>query len=275
MKNYLLSVNSFYTTVGLMAALFFLNSCEPKEYFSPDLTKEFDLKSEINGANYHIRVALPTNYNQSSEKYATIYVLDGPDIFEVVANRCKEISDKNGVANTLVISIDYGKDRSIDYTPTKVSTVTGGAPDYLKFIETQLIPKIEKDFRTVNNREGRVILGHSYGGLFGGYCFTMNNKVFGNYILLSPSFWFDKLVSLKMEKENRASNKDKKQLVFMGIGGNENTGQMQAPFEAFYEVLHDNYTHIKLAKHSAANLEHLGSRGPNIEKGLEFYFQNR
>ena len=87
MKNYLLSMNSFYTTLSLMAALFFLNSCEPKEDFSPDLTKEFDLKSEINGANYHIRVALPANYNQSSEKYATVYVLDGPDIFEVVANR--------------------------------------------------------------------------------------------------------------------------------------------------------------------------------------------
>jgi uncharacterized protein len=275
MKNYLLSMNSFYITVSLMAALFFLNSCEPKEDFSPDLTKEFDLKSEINGANYHIRVALPTNYNQSSEKYATVYVLDGPDIFEVVANRCKEISDKNGVTNALVISIGYGKDRSIDYTPTKVSSVTGGAPEYLKFIETQLIPKIEKDFRAISNRDGRVILGHSYGGLFGGYCFTMNNKVFGNYLMLSPSFWFDNLVSLKMEKENRTSNKDKKELVFMGIGGNENTGQMQAPFESFYEMLHDNYTNIKLAKHLAPNLEHLGSRGPNIEKGLEYYFQNR
>jgi predicted alpha/beta superfamily hydrolase len=33
-----------------------------------------------------------------NEKYATIYVLDGEEIFDFVANRCKEISDNLAVS---------------------------------------------------------------------------------------------------------------------------------------------------------------------------------
>lgn len=258
---------------GAIMLLFSLNSCK-KEVFTSGVENEFSLQSTANGASYNIKVGLPANYNPS-EKYATIYVLDGEEIFGFVANRCKEISDNLAVKNVLVVSIGYGKDRSIDYTPTKVSNVTGGAPQFLNFIETQLIPKIEQDYSVDTARSGRVILGHSYGGLFGGYAYAVNNKVFGNYILLSPSFWFDNLVTLQMEKNNRTNNKTNKQLVFMGIGEAENSGRMQAPFEAFYQSLHDNYPHIKITKNLEKNLDHMGSRNPNIFKGLNYYFQNR
>jgi uncharacterized protein len=124
-------------------------------------------------------------------------------------------------------------------------------------------------------RSSRVILGHSYGGLFGANVFCTNNNVFGNYILLSPSLWFDNLISLQFEKDDRDSNKNQAQLVFMGIGGAENAGRMQAPFEAFYQILRDNYTHIELGKSIEKNLDHRGSEHPNIVKGLNYYFENR
>jgi hypothetical protein len=61
----------------------------------------------------------------------------------------------------------------------------------------------------------------------------------------------------------------------MGIGEAENAGRMQAPFEAFYQTLLGNYATIKLAKNMEKNLDHLGSRNPNIIRGLNYYFQNR
>ena len=254
--------------------LFQLASCK-KEVFNAGLTTEFTLQSVSNGAAYEIKVGLPANYNPGMEKYSTIYLLDGKEIFDFVANKCKEISDDHAVKNVLVVSIGYGRDRSIDYTPTKVSSVTGGAPQFLNFIETQLIPKIEQDFSADTSRAGRVILGHSYGGLFGGYTYAVRNELFGNYILLSPSFWFDNLVTLQLEKENRSLNKGRNQLVFMGIGEAENAGRMQAPFEAFYQSIRENYPNIKLTKNLEKNLDHLGSRNPNIIKGLNYYFENR
>lgn len=262
-------------TATSVIALLYLSSCTKDEVFNSGVIKEFTLQSTANGATYDIKVGLPANYNPSGEKYATIYVLDGKEIFGLVANRCREISDQYALKNVLVVSIGYGKDRSIDYTPTKVSSVTGGAPEFLNFIETQLIPKMEQDYQVDTARESRVILGHSYGGLFGGYAFSVNNKVFGNYIMLSPSFWFDNHVALQMENDNRLKNKDSKHLVFMGIGENEERDRMLAPFEIFYQKLRDNYSNIKLEKSIEKNTGHMDSRNPNIIKGLTYYFLNR
>jgi len=274
MKRKKFNIKTMLTAAITMVLLLVLQSCK-KEVFNSGITKEFTLQSVANGASYDIKVGLPAGYNPAAEKYATVYVLDGKEIFGFVANQCKKISDTYGSKNVIVVSIGYGKDRSIDYTPTRVSSVTGGAPQFLNFIETQLIPKIQQDYNADTTRAGRVILGHSYGGLFGAYAFSVNNKVFGNYIMLSPSLWFDNYVPLQMEKDNRANNKINKQLVFMGIGENEERDRMLAPFETFYQTLRDNYSNIKLEKNIEKNTSHMDSRNPNIIRGLVYYFLNR
>lgn len=258
-------------TIAFMLTL--LGSCTEEE-FNPALTREFSIQSVFNGATYKIKVGLPDNYN-ATEKYATIYVLDGEENFDLVANTCREISTTNETQNVVVVSIGYGRDRSIDYTPTKVSSVTGGGAEFLQFIQGELIPTMEQNFSVDTTRASRVILGHSYGGLFGACVFAVANNLFGNYILLSPSLWFDNEVLLLLEKDYRAANHPMHQVVFMGIGEVENSGRMQAPFEAFYQTLNDHYTHTKLSKNREKDLDHMGSKNPNIIKGLTYYFQNR
>ncbi len=88
-----------------------------------------------------------------------------------------------------------------------------------------------------HSRMSRTILGHSFGGLFGAYAFANHNEVFGNYILLSPSLWYADEIVFKLEQENRNINKNNPQLVFLGLGEMENSGQMLAPFKAFYQLL--------------------------------------
>jgi uncharacterized protein len=275
MKSKSVSIKRTLAALSVTILLFTQGSCTKDELFRSGVVQEFSLQSTSNGATYAIKVGLPANYNPSAEKYATIYVLDGKEIFGFVANRCQEISDQYSQKNVLVVSIGYGKDRSIDYTPTKMSSVTGGAPQFLNFIETQLIPKMEQDYEADTARGSRVILGHSYGGLFGEYAFCVRNNVFGNYILLSPSLWFDNYIPLQMEKDSRANNKNVKQLVFMGIGQNEETDRMLAPFDTFYQSLHKYYSNTRLAKNIENNAGHMSSRNPNIIKGLIYYFLNR
>jgi len=271
------NISLFKTTSTILASfilLLFAVSCK-KEKFTAGTTREFSLQASNYGATYNIKVGLPDNYNTEGAKYATIYVLDGKEIFGTVGNQCKQISESYGTQNVLVVSISYGRDRSIDYTPTKVSSVTGGAPEFLQFMEKQLIPSIQQQFHADTSRSSRTILGHSYGGLFGAYAFTKHNSVFGNYIMLSPSLWFDNMILLQFEKENRAVNKLNKQLVFMGIGENEEKDRMLAPFETFTKALYENYPGIKLIYNVEAKESHMGSRSPNITKGLIYYFKNR
>lgn len=248
------------------------SSCK-KVVFDKSLTREFEIQSTSNGATYKISVGLPPNYDQH-QKYSTIYVLDGENDFGFVANKSCKIAKAQGAQGVIVVGIGYGNDRSIDYTPTKANEGGGGGKPFMEFIEKELIPKMEQEYGVDNSRSGRVILGHSFGGLLGAYAFTNYNNVFGNYILLSPSIWYDNEVLLKYEQDSRSANQDR-QLVFMGLGELENSGRMPAPFEAFYQKLKVNYPNMQLIKQLQPGLDHVGSKASNIEAGLEFYFDHR
>jgi hypothetical protein len=247
-------------------------SCK-KEVYNPDFTKSFSIQSVSNGAEYDIKVALPQNHNPNTQ-YPAIYVLDGEEIFDFVAKNCSEISNDYSTSNVLVVGIGYGNDRSLDYTPTEADEGGGGAEKFMLFIKNELIPKIESDYGADTLRKSRTILGHSFGGLCSSYAFTNHNKVFGNYIILSPSLWYDNEIMLKFEEENRSNNINSHQLVFLGLGELE-MGRMQAPFQAFYQRLHINYPDIIIKRQIEASLSHRGSENPNILEGLKFYFENR
>lgn len=249
-------------------------SCQ-KEDFNTELTESFSIESISSGATYPIKVALPENYSPETQTYATIYVLDGEQDFGFVAENCKKISHDLSTSNVLVVSIGYGNDRAVDYTPSNANEGGGGAEKFMQFIENELIPRIESDYAADTRSSSRTILGHSFGGLFGAYAFTNHNSVFGNYLLLSPSIWYDNEIMLKLELENREINSASHQLVFLGLGQLENQGRMLAPFEAFYQQLRDNYSNLAIQRHLEPHLDHMGSKNPNILKGLNFYFQNR
>jgi hypothetical protein len=250
-----------------------LTSCK-KEVLDKSLTNEFSILSTSNGATYKINVGLPTNYDPNL-KYSTIYVLDGEPDFAFVTNQCKEMSNEKSLQNVIVVGIGYGNDRSLDYTPTKANEGGGGGKQFMEFIKNELIPKMEQEYAVDTSRSGRVILGHSFGGLLSAYAFTNYNSVFGNYIILSPSIWYDNEVLLQFEQDSRPINKDQKQLVFMGLGQLENAGRMPAPFEAFYQKLKANYPNMRLMKNLERDLDHMGSKAPNIKAGLNFYFNNQ
>jgi uncharacterized protein len=249
-------------------------SCK-KEGFNPELTKEFSIHSEANGATYDIKIGLPQNYHPETQKYAALYVLDGDENFNFVAKNCSKISGDYSASNVLVVAIGYGNDRSVDYTPTKTKEGDGGAEKFMLFIKNELIPRIERDYGADTLRKSRAILGHSFGGLCGSYAFTKHNEVFGNYIMLSPSLWYDNEVILKYERENRDININNHQVVFLGLGELENEGRMLAPFQAFYQLLVNNYPGITVKSHLEPHLDHRGSENPNIIEGLKFYFQNK
>ena len=99
-----------------------------------------------------------------------------------------------------MVSIGYGYDRALDYTPTKAKEGDGGADKFMAFIKDELIPKMELDFGADTLRKNRIIIGHSFGGLFAAYAFTNYNNVFGNYIMLSPSLWYDNEILFQMEQ---------------------------------------------------------------------------
>ena len=104
-----------------------------------------------------------------------IYVLDGEENFDFVAENCNRISGEFATSNVLVVSIGYGNDRAVDYTPVEggggAVNGGGGAEKFMLFIKNELIPEMENEYGADSSRINRTILGHSFGGLFGAYAF--------------------------------------------------------------------------------------------------------
>ncbi|MBL7923466.1 MAG: alpha/beta hydrolase [Bacteroidia bacterium] len=248
-------------------------SCK-KEELGDYLTKDFSIQSASTGATYHINVALPDHYHASG-KYAAIYVLDGEDNFDFVAGSCKKYSRDYSKSDVLVVSIGYGRNRALDYTPTDAAEGDGGAEQFLQFINNELIPEMESAFGADTSRDSRILLGHSFGGLCAAYAFTHHNEMFGHYMLLSPSLWYDNLVMLRYEQDKRAANQARPQHVFMGLGEMENSGRMLAPYMAFYQRLQSHYPDMQAMSHLVPHLDHMGSKNPNITEALKFYFQQQ
>ncbi|GAB4039394.1 alpha/beta hydrolase [Spirosoma gilvum] len=260
--------------VYILIVLFLLSSCR-KETIDPAYFKQFAISSLQTGRTYNITVQLPEDYSISSKPYPSMYVLDAKQDDNFVGKICKKISAEYNTQNVIVIGIRYNQsdDRAIDYTPTETSYGKGGSLLFMNFIKRELIPAIQKAYNVDTLRANRIIIGHSFGGLLGAYAFTKHNEVFGNYLLLSPSLFYDKSVILKYEQEERERIKSTSQLVFIGAGSTEN-GLLPAN-NLLFERLKSFYPFTKSTFELVPGLGHMSSKNTDIENAINYYYKNR
>ena len=81
--------------------------------------------------------------------------------------------------------------RARDFTPTKTSreATSGGAAAFLDFLEHEVIPFVDRTYRTIPSDRG--LLGHSYGGLFAIYALEQRPALFQRIVAASPALSWD------------------------------------------------------------------------------------
>jgi predicted alpha/beta superfamily hydrolase len=86
-------------------------------------------------------------------------------------------------------------DRKRDFTfPTSIENdkkdfpSSGGSEIFIAFIENELQPKVESMYRTSSVK---TIIGQSLGGLMATEVLLKKPELFDNYIIISPSLWWD------------------------------------------------------------------------------------
>lgn len=253
-----------------------LNSCK-KEEIKQNKVKEFSILSNNTGSNYGIWVVLPKNYD-ANLTYETIYVLDAnwPNMsYSQIAKFTEEKSAKYSKQNAIIVGINNnglnGRDK--DFTPTVTSDGEGGSENYSKFIELELITKIESYFSVDTTAKSRTLMGHSYGGLLTCFFFTKHPNVFNNYISLSPSSWYDNELIFQYETATRASNSAINNLVFIGYGELEDSTMIRA--EKWNHLLSTYYPNCKTGFNKLANRDHVDSALENAAIGIDFYYKNK
>ena len=267
--------------ICLTGFLLWIGSCTKEEPLDTSLVKPLFIKSAYTGTTYPVYVVLPADYKPGI-KYATIYVLDGDDetggnkVYDFVGKKSQEISAQYQKQNAMIVAIGSTEDRIRDYAPTPLKQFGnqgGGTVNYAKFLEKELIPRIEEEFSVDTNAAKRTISGHSLGGSVAGFMFAKHHDVFSNYLMLSPAYWWDDGIGLKYELENRPSNALKKCLVYVGCGEFEEGIAILA--EEWYLRMKKYYPNCTTAFYKIPNTGHISSASEDLERALDFYYQHQ
>ncbi len=204
-----------------------------KSFKLPDTIDGF--VSQSNGVNYNLYIHLPKNYGRSTKHYPIIYLLDADYSFLLAKQIIEHLSDRNRIEEYIIVGIayadfEYKKNRTRDYTPSYVSDggygaeyqkYSGGAIKFYQFINKELMPYMSKHYRITKDN---TFVGHSFGGLFGIYLLLNHPETFDNYIIVSPSLWYDNHLLLKAAKNKQTLSVKKPIKLLLFIGEKENNG---------------------------------------------------
>jgi len=175
------------------------NETEITEKSDLIIGEKVEIKSKILNENRILNIYLPNGYsNDSIKKHPVIYLLDGSidEDFLHISGLVQfgSFSWINMIPETIVVGIS-NVDRKRDFTfPTnnkkdkKDFPTTGKSEEFINFIENELQPFIEKNYKTDSIK---TLIGQSLGGLLATEILFKNPELFNNYIITSPSLWWD------------------------------------------------------------------------------------
>lgn len=241
------------------------------------------IKSTIlNGETYQLLVHFPDNYD-ARKKHDVLFVLDGIDGFPMAIS-CLGIlrseCDKNYVEPLLIGISDGaligkpGNKRDRDFTPTAFKTSWGsagggGGQAFLRFIEQEVIPFVEKTYPVNKNR---TLYGYSYGGLFTSYALLTKPELFQKILIGSPSLFADDAVVMRrFEPDYAETHRDLPLSVWLSVG--ENDTYLVDDTKKFADILKSRkYPSLRLHDGVVKGVNHLTGIQPTMLQAFKWAY---
>lgn len=214
-------------TISLLTNITFAQNTTPKQTprQTPFVLGTVDIiKSAALGENRTLNIYLPEKYlKDAATTYPIIYLLDGSanEDFIHVVGVVQFLTMIEAMPKSIVVGI-ANVDRKKDFTfPTSVTQdkkdfpTTGSSEKFMAFIEKEVQPFMERKYNTNNVK---TIIGQSLGGLFATEVLIKKPGLFDNYIIVSPSLWWDKESILGIAPNLLQNPTDHKIQVFISVG---------------------------------------------------------
>jgi hypothetical protein len=124
----------------------------------------FRLDSKAVGRAYHIYVRYPEDYGKDPPRlYPVVYLLDGDILFPLLAPEHLFLNYDEHLPEAIVVGIAYGSfdptvnRRDVDFRWPDAAIPAGkaGAAAFEKFLETELLPAIERRYRAGSSSASR------------------------------------------------------------------------------------------------------------------------
>src|SRR5688572_31608381 len=235
------------TLAGVFALLVLVFSSALAQAPPPGVTA-FKINSAVLGEERTILVRVPPGYETNKLRYPVLYMTDG-NAHIVHTSATVEFLAQNGRMSEMIVVGITNTDRTRDLSPTHVTTTvaggnsalqfptSGGADKFLKFIETELIPDIEKRYRV---QPYRILAGHSLGGLFAIHAMISRPELFNSFVSVSPALQWDNQVVVKRAEDFFKARKEYQSTLFMSLG--HEPGPIEDGFYQLKQVLEKNQT---------------------------------
>jgi len=146
-----------------------------------------------------LNIYLPEGYSETDTlKYPVTYLLDGSadeDFIHVAGiYQFNNFEWVNQTPKSIIVGIAT-VDRRRDFTyPTAIETdkekypTSGHSDNFIEFIERELQPYIQQNYKVTADK---TIIGQSLGGLLATEILLKKPELFTNYIIISPSLWWN------------------------------------------------------------------------------------
>ncbi len=209
-------------------------------------TVQFDLAPRNGGAAYRIFLRCPKG-EPPAGGWPILYLLDGNAVIGTAVDALRVQSSYplgTGISPGVLVGLGYPTDgaydsvrRSWDMGPPPGRTYpphhpdgpdvrTGGADDFLSFIEDELKSAIAD--RVAVDAARQAIFGHSFGGLFVLHALFNRPDAFAAWIAISPAIWWEGAGILTTAEQFEAKRMPMAGRILIAAGEYE---QRLAPFQ--------------------------------------------
>ncbi|MEM1137225.1 MAG: alpha/beta hydrolase-fold protein, partial [Bacteroidota bacterium] len=187
--------------------------------------ERISFNSEILNEEREIWIYTTEYYDFSEDSYPVLYLLDAETQFGHITAMVDYLSAALRIPELIIVGIP-NIDRVRDFTPIhsfegldgKVDSTlfmnSGGGDNFLSFLREELIPFVDKNYRT---QPYRILEGHSLGGMFTTYTLQKEPELFQASITISPAFYGKNTQTLSKFSE-RIRHLELKSKMFLSIG---------------------------------------------------------
>lgn len=187
-----------------------------------------------------LNISLPQNYDKT-KSYPVMYILDGSmneDFLHLVGlQQFFNMSFK--MPDFIIVGI-ANVDRKRDFTfhtdlkdLQKDYPTTGHSDKFIQFVEDELQPYIEKNYKT---NKTKYVIGQSLGGLVATEILLNKPQLFTDYFIISPSLWWDDESLYNNATKLISQQKDDERFVYISVGKQEHP-MMVKEADGLYQIL--------------------------------------
>ena len=174
------------------------------------------IASNTLGEERTILVRVPPGYERSTQRFPVVLMLDAHAPQNGMMASIIESQAFAGTMPEMILVGIQNTNRTRDLTLTKTERGgSGGGDKFLDFIEQEVLPLVDKTYRTESYR---VFAGHSLGGLTVVYTMTTRPHLFGGYIAASPVLHWDNNFVIKKSDDLFRTHKEFKKSLFISLG---------------------------------------------------------